>query len=51
MVIGRSLERYLMGRGGGVYIHIFEFYRTNFFSNENKFDQFEKESFGQSVNI
>ena len=37
--------------GGGLYIHIFMFCPTSFFSNQNQISQFEKKSFGQNKTI
>ena len=34
--------------GGGVYIHIFMFYPTSFFSNQIEIDQFKKKSVGRT---
>ena len=44
----RAVARTLIG---GVYIHIFMFCRTSFFSNQIQIDQFEKKSVGQNMNI
>ena len=46
----RAVARTLIG-GGGVYIHIFMFCPTSFFSNQIQIDQFEKKSVGQNMNI
>ena len=45
----RAVARMLIG-GGGVYIHIFMFCPTSFFSNQIQIDQFEKRSVGQNMN-
>ena len=46
--IVRTVARTLIG---GVYIHIFMFCPTSFFSNQIQIDQFEKKSVGQNMNI
>ena len=45
----RAVTRTLIG--GGVYIHIFMFCPTTFFSNQIQIDQFEKKSVRQIINI
>ena len=47
-LVSRAVARTLIG---GVYIHIFMFCPTSFFSNQIQIDQFEKKSVGQNMNI
>ena len=44
---GRAVTKALIGRG--IYIHIFMFCLTSFFSNQIQIDQFEKKSAGQNA--
>ena len=46
--VSRAVARTLIG---GVYIHIFMFCPTSFFSNQIQIDQFEKKYVGQNMNI
>ena len=49
--VHRAVARTLIEGGGGVYIHIFMFCPTSFFSNQIQIDQFEKKSLEQNMNI
>ena len=48
VVARRVVARTLIG---GLYIHVFMFYPTSFFSNQIEIDQFEKKSVGQNMKI